>query len=245
MSKPDGSVRICIDYRELNNITPQRRYYLPSLEDIMERAGNCSVMSTLDLTSGFHQIRVEEASKDLTTFGCPMGKFRFNRMPFGLKNAPAIFQAVVGQVLNPVEDVCVNYVDDVLIYTRTWGEHLVALDRVLKCLGNMGLKVKRRKCVWGRRQVRYLGHLVGCGQVMVPQSRCLSFKNYGKPTTKKGLRTFLGAIGFYRKFVSGFAALSSALTPATHLKAPQKVNWTQDMDEAFGSLCECLCNNVV
>ncbi len=79
----------------------------------------------------------------------------------------------------------------------------------------MGLNVKQRKCVWGRRQVRYLGHLVGCGQVIVPQSRCLSFKNYGKPTTKKGLSTFLGAIGFYRKFVSGFAALSSALTPAT------------------------------
>ncbi len=141
VSKPDGSVRICIDYRQLNNVTPQRRYYLPSLADIMDKAGNCAVMSTLDLTAGFHQIRMSPECEEMTTFGCPAGKFKFKRMPFGLKNAPAIFQAVVEEVLRPVSDVSVNYVDDVLVFTKTWEQHLVSVERVLRCLGEAGLTV--------------------------------------------------------------------------------------------------------
>ncbi len=245
VSKPDGSVRICIDYRQLNNITPQRRYYLPSLADIMDKAGNCAVMSTLDLTAGFHQIRMSPECEEMTTFGCPAGKFKFKRMPFGLKNAPAIFQAVVEEVLRPVSDVSVNYVDDVLVFTKTWEQHLVAVERVLRCLGEAGLTVKLRKCVWDRKQVRYLGHLVGCGQVVVPEARCEAMRQYGKPLTKKGLKTFLGALGFYRKFVPKFAQFSSALTPATYLKAPHKVRWSAEMEEAFRFLCECLCNYIV
>ncbi len=89
--KPDGSVRVCVDYRGLNEVTPLQRHYMPTLEEVLDRAGNSSVLSTLDLTAGFHQIRVSEECRDLTTFSCPQGKFRFRRMMFGLKNAPAIF----------------------------------------------------------------------------------------------------------------------------------------------------------
>lgn len=89
--KKDGSLRICIDYRKLNDITPLRRYYIPSLIEIMDKVGRCCVISLLDLTSGFHQVKMSENSKELTTFSCPLGKFKYEKMPFGLNNAPAVF----------------------------------------------------------------------------------------------------------------------------------------------------------
>ncbi len=99
VANPDGSVRVCVDFRSFNVITPLKRHYLPTLDDLWDRAGNCKVMSTLDLTSGFHQIEMDEHSKNLSSFGCPQGCFRFKRMPFGLKNAPAVFQQVLKEVL--------------------------------------------------------------------------------------------------------------------------------------------------
>ncbi len=117
--KPDGSIRVCVDYRAVNEVTPLVRHYMPTLDELLERAGGCGVLLTLDLTTGFHQVRIGENSKDITTFGSPWGKFRFRRMPFGLKNAPAVFQAMVDGVLSSVKDTSGCYIDDVLIYTRT------------------------------------------------------------------------------------------------------------------------------
>jgi len=248
VAKPDGSVWICIDYRGLNAVTPQRRYYLPTLDDLLDRAGQCSIMSTLDLTSGFHQIEMEEEYKDLTTFGSPQGKFRFCRMPFGLKNAPAIFQCVVEHVLRNCKDIAANYVDDVLVYTRDWDSHLKALRSVLFCLGEAGFSVKLRKCVFGKGRVKYLGHLVGGGRLAIPSDRVEALARYEKPKTKRSLKSFLGAIGYYRRFVDKFADLSACLTVATSKDAPVRVLWTEDMERAFvalrKSLCRVTCLNV-
>ncbi len=100
--KKDGAIRICIDYRALNAVTPLRRFWLPSLREILYKVGKSGVLSKLDLTAGFHQDRMASDSKEMTSFSCPFGKFHFNRMPFGLRNAPAIFQSVVEDVLRPV-----------------------------------------------------------------------------------------------------------------------------------------------
>ncbi len=124
MRKKDGSVRICVDFRQLNAVTPLRRYWLPSLTEILEQVGPNSCLSALDHTAGFHQLAMEKPSSEFTTFVCPFGKYRYLRMPFGLKNAPAIFQAVVESVLKPVSDCCRNYVDEVVIYSSNWPDHL-------------------------------------------------------------------------------------------------------------------------
>ncbi len=165
--KKDGTVRLCVDFRELNKVTPLRRYYLPSLTEILDRVGNARALSKLDLVSGFHQISMDEGSEDLTSFICPMGKFKFCRMPFGLKNAPAIFQSVLEEVLKPVSDVCSNYIDDVIVYSDSWSEHLTDLTRVIKRLGEVGLTIKRSKCEFGKRYMLYLGHQVGGGMLAV------------------------------------------------------------------------------
>ncbi len=234
-----------MDYRELNKVTPLRRFWMPSLSEILHKVGSSAVLSKLDLTSGFHQIWMEESSQDLTSFVCPARRYKYVRMPFGLKNAPAVFQSVLEEVLRPVSDVCSNYIDDVVVYSAGWEEHLVDLVRVIECLGKAGLKVKRKKCEFGRKYMSSLGHQVGCGKVAVPEARVSAMREYGRPITKKQLRSFLGSVGYYRSFVDGFAALSVKLTPSVSLSAPQKVQWTREMDEAFGRLRESLCSRVV
>ncbi len=241
--KKDGSVRICVDFRQLNAVTPLRRYWLPSLMEILDQVGPNACLSTLDHTAGFHQLAMEECSSELTTFVCPFGKFRYLRMPFGLKNAPAIFQAVIENVLKPVSDCCRNYVDDVVIYSRTWSDHLYHLRKVIECLGASGLTIKLRKCCFGRTHLLYLGHKIGAGLLAVPEHRVSALAHFVRPRTKKQLRSFLGSVSYYRRFIPNFADCSSALTPATSLKAPLQVVWTEEMDSCFRELKKSLCHS--
>ncbi len=119
------------------------------------------------------------------------------------------------------------------------------MKNVIKCLGSAGLKIKESKCEWGRKYLMYLGHQIGSGRLAVPEHRIEAMVNYAKPKTKKHLRRFLGVIGFYRKFVGGFANMSAVLTPATSLKASHRVGWTEEMEGAFATLCKSLCDCVV
>ena len=161
----------------------------------MEKAGNCRVLSKLDLTAGFHQIEMDNSSSDMTTFISAMGKFKFLRMPFGLKNAPAIFQRTIEQVLRPVRDSTCNYIDDVIIFSNSWEEHLVHLEGVLECIREAGLTIKRKKCEFGWKYMTYLRHLVGCGRLAVPESRVMAMRKYGKPRAKKAIESILRECG--------------------------------------------------
>jgi len=240
--KKDGSVRICVDFRQLNSVTPLRRYWLPSLSEILERVGPNACLSTLDLTAGFHQLAMDDRSSEFTTFVCPFGKYRYLRMPFGLKNAPAIFQAVIEKVLKPVLHCCRNYVDDVVIYSRNWSEHLSHLRAVIECLGASGLTIKLKKCCFGRQHLIYLGHRIGAGSLSVPEHRVSALRDFARPRTKKQLRSFLGSMSYYRRFIPNFADCSSLLTPATSLRAPLRVVWTEEMTTSFCKLISLLCD---
>ncbi len=234
-----------MDFRQLNLVTPLVRYWVPSLDEILLRVGNCTCLTTLDLTAGFHQIEMDPESSELTTFVCPLGKYRYVRMPFGLKNAPAVFQAAVECVLEPVKSVCCNYIDDVVIFSRNWKSHLIDIKSVIECLGVAGLKIKKRKCVFGRRYLTYLGHRIGGGGMSIPESRVKALQEFVRPRTKRDMRAFLGAMSYYRRFIKGFGNLSSRLTPATSLRAPHLVTWTGEMDSAFRELQSLLCGHVM
>ncbi len=243
--KKDGSLRLGVDFRALNALTPLKRFWLPSLVEILEQVGPNPCLSTLDLTSGFHQMEMDEPSSDLTTFVCPFGRYKYVKMPFGLKNAPAVFQEVVSQVLVPVSDISNNYIDDVIIYSPNLKQHLLDLEKVIICLGHEGLTLKAKKCSFGRKYLTYLGHKIGNGTISVPQARIKAMADYERPVTKKQLRSFLGSMSYYRKFVKDFAKQSSVLTPAVSLKAHQRVEWTSEMLKAFSKLRISLCQYVV
>ena len=167
--KPNGAVRVCVDYRKLNACTPQTQCYIPTLDDILDDVGQAKVLSKLDLTKGFYQVRLASRAKDLTIFISPFGKYRFKRMPFGLKNAPAVFQALMEKVLASCKGFARVYIDDVLVYSDSWEEHMNHITKVLSALCAAGLTAKPAKCQWRQKYLDYLGHRVGGGQLCVPE----------------------------------------------------------------------------
>ena len=225
-------------------MTPLDRHIIPTLPEILDKVGHAAVLSKVDLTSGFHQIQVDHQSRDFTTFLSPKGKFHFTRMPFGLKNAPSHFQRCMEKVLEPVVDCCAVYIDDIVIFSTNWNDHLVHLARVFDCFRQANLTAKLTKCSFGKTKLQYLGHTIGSGQVAVPEQRVAALANYIRPITKKTLRSFLGCISYYRRFIPQYSDMSALLTPSTSVSAPKVVAWTVDMDRAFGKLKVSLCNTV-
>ena len=242
--KPDKSIRLCIDYREINKVTPLDRHIIPTLPQILDNIGHASVLSKVDLTAGFHQILVDPDSRDFTTFLSPKGKYRFVRMPFGMKNAPSHFQRTMEKVLAPVSDCAAVYIDDILIFSSSWQDHITHLARVFDCFKLAGLTAKRSKCDFGKTHVQYLGHIIGSGKLAVPAHRIAALAEYKRPITKKTLRSFLGCMSYYRRFIHKYSDMSALLSPATSVSSPKSVVWTEEMDSAFRQLKVSLCNHV-
>jgi hypothetical protein len=164
--KPDESIRFCVDYRKLNNITRPDRYPLPRIDDTLDSLGQAVWFSTLDLASGYWQINVYPPDREKTAFSTRHGHYEFKVMPFGLRNAPSTFQRLLDRVLaGLLYKICLVYIDDVIIFSRTFEEHLQHLTAVFDRLRKAGLSMKASKCYFGVREVRYLGHIIGNGTI--------------------------------------------------------------------------------
>ena len=240
--KGDGTVRVCVDYRKLNEVTTADPYYMSTMDEILERVGGSRIVSKIDLAKGFYQVEVEPLSQEKTAFVSPYGKFEFTRMPFGLKNAPATFQRLMEVVLRDCYHCSAPYIDDVVVFSSSGAEHVEHLRLVLEKMRKFGLTLKESKCQFGREKLEYLGHVIGGGQLAVPAHRAAAMADYTQPTTKKQLRSFLGAAGYYRQFVEGYARMSAVLTPLTAKNAPSVVCWTAGGLEAFTKIKVSLVN---
>ena len=234
--KKDGKVRLCIDFRKLNGVTEPDPYYMCTLEEILEKVGDSRCLSKLDLSKGFYQIGVEPNSVDKTAFISPFGKFSFSRMPFGLRNAPAVFQRTMEEVLRGCYHCSAPYIDDILIFSKDGVVHGDHLRMVLGALEENGLTIKLEKCQFGMNRLEYLGHLIGGGQVAVPRHRATAMADFKQPRSRKDMRSFLGTMSYYRRFIKGFANYSGVLSPATSKSAPNVVDWSSVMLDAFNHL---------
>ena len=242
--KPDGSARICIDFKRINAITTPLPFYMPRVEEVLEQVGKSTVISKLDLSKGYYQVPMVIADIQKTAFICHRRKYEFV-MPFGVRNAPAVFQALMTRLFSECKEFCSPYTDDLVIYSRTWEEHRKHVKEVLSRLKGAGLKANPAKCVRGGQTMEFLGHHIGNGCMSIPSKRVEALTNYTKPTTKRGLRSFLGAISFYRQYVELLALQTAVLSPSTSKLAPSKVLWTGEMDSAFHSICEYISNACV
>ncbi|PIK37585.1 hypothetical protein BSL78_25582 [Apostichopus japonicus] len=212
--KRDGSLRLCVDYRELNRKTVDDRQPIPRIQDILDGLKGSSWFSTLDQGRAYHQGYIDPKSQPLTAFVTPWGLHEWKRIPFGLKNAPAEFQRYMEGCLDGLNnDICFVYLDDVLVHGSTFKEHLENLKKVLARLQQHGIKLKASKCKLFQRQVRYLGRLVTEeGHKLDPADLepVLSLKDK-KPSTVGELRKMLGFIGYYRSYIQNFSAIASPL----------------------------------
>ena len=238
--KPDGSLRLCVDYRKLNKVTIPDRFPMPNLSDSIFSLHGIMYFTSLDLVRGYYQLPLAEESKDLTAFSTPHGHWQFKRLSFGLKNAPAVFQREMQRILKEFPKCrVIIYIDDILILGRNFEEHIQLVERVLKVLQEHGLKIKISKCSWVQKEVKFLGHLVGRDGVRKLPEYIKKVEEFPKPTTVRELRRFLGLVNFQRKFVPNCSAISkplSCLTGGRKSLGQRKISWTEEMEESFDKL---------
>ena len=212
VQKKTGEIRLCVDYRELNARTRRDAYPLPRIDETLDALSGARWFSTLDLASGYNQVPMAARDKEKTAFCTPFGLFEFNRMPFGLCNAPGTFQRLMERIFGDQSlQSLLLYLDDIVIFSNTFSQHLQRLDLVLGRLRQQHLKLKLTKCCFFRQEVRYLGHVVSARGVATDPEKILAVTNWPRPRTLKELRAFLGFASYYRRFVEGFARLAAPL----------------------------------
>ncbi len=236
VKKANNQVRLCADFRKLNSVTVIEPYYIPGMEELICKVGEAGVLSKLDLTKGFHQVEVLEEDRPKTAFICPWGKWQYRKMPFGLCIAPAVIQKLMDIVLKDCMSFSCVYIDDILIWSPTWQQHLEDLRHVFGSLRKAGLTCRTEKCEFGKTKLQFLGHYIGNGTLSVPEDRVTAMAEYQRPRTRKQLRSFLGTINYYRKFIPRFHQQSVMHTPAISKAAPATVVWDEAMERAFCEL---------
>ena len=237
--KKDGSLRFCVDYRRLNAVTRKDVYPLPRIEDILASLGEAKRFTSLDLASGYWQIELDESAREKSAFTTHRGLYEFTRMPFGLCNAPATFQRVMQQVLAGVEwDSVFSFIDDLLVASKTFSEHLNHLREVLQRLRAANLRLKTRKCSLLREETTYLGHVISTEGIKPDPAKTRQVENYPHPTDATKVRQFVGLASFYRRFIPNFATVAAPLHYLT--KKNVVFCWTPECEDAFQKLKKLL-----
>ncbi|XP_045479182.1 uncharacterized protein LOC123684075 [Harmonia axyridis] len=231
--------RLVCDFRKLNEITIGDSYPLPNIENILDQLGNAIYFSTLDLASGFYQIELEENDKFKTAIATPSGLFEFNRMPMGLKNSPSRLARLMNIVLSGLQgNMCFCYLDDVVVYGSSLEDHNRKLETVFEQLRRHNLQLQPDKCEFLCKEISYLGHHISASGVQPDPKKIETIKNIPIPKTAKEIKSFLGLIGYYRKFIENFSAIAKPLTNL--LKKNQKFEWTNKCQKSFDQFKELL-----
>lgn len=238
--KKDGSYRLCVDYRALNKNTIRDAYPLPRIDDLLDRLHGAQFFTSLDMQMGYHQVEVAPDDVPKTAMRTRYGSYEFVVLPFGLCNAPATYQRLMNQILDPLIDRCVIvYLDDVLIFSKTLEEHKEHLAAVLELLQKAKMFCKISKCHFAQREVSFLGHIVGADGIRMDPAKVRAVQEWPTPTSLTDLRSFLGLANFYRRFVKDYSKIALPLTDLTK-KLPGQLAWKAAHAEAFQQLKEAL-----
>ncbi|GFY31064.1 transposon Tf2-6 polyprotein [Trichonephila clavipes] len=233
--KPNGTFRLCIDYRKLNEITVADTYPLPRMDDLLHQAKLTPFMSTLDLRAGYHQVKVHVEDQDKTAFVCPFGTYRFLRMPYGLRNAPATFQRLMNRFCNGLEDIlALPYLDDIIVLSETFEKHMFDLKTIFERLFHFKLKANREKCHFASSRVKYLGFWITQKGIEVDPEKVASILDIPPPKNVKELQSFLQTCSWFRRYIQDFAKISRPLSYLTKKKV--KWQWGFDQQNAFQTL---------
>ena len=233
VDKGDGGYRFCTDFRKVNLVTKADSYPIPRIEDCIDKVGSSQYVSKFDLLKGYWQVPLTPRAREISAFVTPAGFYQYRVMPFGMKNAPATFQRMIHQVIDGLEG-CEGYIDDIIVFSDTWEQHLQRVKAFLTSLRHAQLTVNLAKCEFGQACVTYLGHVVGRGEIRPIHAKVDAIVNFPVPTNKSQLMRFLGMVGYYRKFCNNFAVVAEPLTRL--LQKKQTYIWKEDQRAAFGKV---------
>lgn len=205
--------RMVIDYRELNAKTIDDRFPVPNIEELLDQLHECKYFSVIDLKSGFHQVRMNQTDIEKTAFSVLGNHYEFKRMPFGLKNAPSTFLRLMNRTLGKlIGHICLCYMDDIIVYSKTKDEHLKHLKEIFEILQESNMRIQMDKCKFMKREIKFLGHIVNGNGIQPDPDKVEAIKKIIIPKTTKQIKQFLGLIGYYRKFIKNFAQITKPMS---------------------------------
>ncbi|KAK0587438.1 hypothetical protein LWI29_022813 [Acer saccharum] len=239
--KKDGTWRMCVDCRAINNITVKYRHPIPRLDDMLDELHGSVVFTKIDLKSGYHQIRMKKGDEWKTAFKTKYGLYKWLVMPFGLTNAPSTFMRLMNHVLRAfIVKFVVVYFDDILIYSKNLDEHVEHLKLVLGVLRTEKLFSNLKKCTFCTDRLVFLGFVVSVKGIRVDEEKVKAIKEWPKPTNVGQVRSFHGLASFYRRFVRDFSSLAAPLTE--FIKKNVGFKWGNEQEKAFNLIKEKLTN---
>ncbi|UYV68861.1 hypothetical protein LAZ67_6001298, partial [Cordylochernes scorpioides] len=241
VKKRDGKYRFCVDYRKLNDVTVKDVYPIPRIDEVLDTLQGSKYFSAIDLKSGYWQVEVEEKDKEKTAFTTAHGLYEFNVMPFGLCNAPATFERNMENMLGNLRwQICLCYLDDVIIYSSDFSTHLKRIEAVLKCFREANLKLNNKKCQFAFEELEILGHITNQHGIKPAEHNIKAIRDFPRPKKIKEVQSFLGMCSYYRKFIKGFSKIADPLTSLIKKNAP--FTWTENQEKAFQTLKVALIN---
>lgn len=236
--------RFCCDFRKLNEVTKGDAQALPNITEILDQLGGMTYFSTLDLASGYHQVEIKETDKEKTAFSVPSGHYEYNRMPFGLKGAPACFTRLMNEVLRGlIGTSCYVYMDDIICYGKDLQHQIANLRLVFDRLREHKLLLQSEKCTFLKSSTTYLGHIISREGVMPDPGKVEAVENFPIPKTSRDMKSFLGLCGYYRRFIKDFAKIAKPLNRL--LKEGTEFIWTNEQETAFQQIKQCLISEPV
>ena len=237
VTKKDGTIRFCIDYRKLNGLTKKNSYPLPRVDETIDSLGGNEWFCSIDLQSGYWQVGMSDDDKEKTAFSSHLGLYQYNVMPFGLCNAPATFEAMMETLLSDLLwKKCLVYLDDVIIFGKTFEICLSNLKEVLNRIMSNGLKLKPKKCSLFHKNINYLGRIISTEGVKADPEKIRTVMEWGVPAGPKDVRSFLGFCSYYRDFLPGYSKLSYPIQCLSHWtpgRRKERFPWGKEQDEAF------------
>jgi hypothetical protein len=245
VEKKNGKLRLCVNYKELNEHTITDKFPMPRIDEIFDSLTGAKWFSSLDAAQGFWQIKVDEQHKPKTAFRTNKGLYQFKRMPFGLKNAPATFQRAGNTIFKKeIEKFVHIYIDDINVYSKTFEEHVEHLAIVFERVRESGMKLQRAKCSFIKPEITFLGHIVSREGLKVDPSKVEKLKDWKPPTDRKAVQRYTGFVNYYRKFVKDHSRIIKPIYALIAKDKEGKFEWTPTCQKAFELINESICKAV-